>query len=61
MVARGFGGGNKQSNSKVSQYRFPLVWLGHGRKRSGSTTAPNPSVEGMAKRLRLLSTPHLER
>jgi hypothetical protein len=26
-----------------------------------STATPNPSVEGIAKRLRLLSTPHLER
>ena len=36
--------------------------LESGVQSSGSSTAtPNPSVEGMAKRLRLLSTPHLER
>jgi hypothetical protein len=33
--------------------RAPSVPFGNQR--------PNPSVEGMAKRLRLLSTPHLER
>ena len=31
------------------------------RSYCSSTATPNPSVEGMAKRLRLLSTPHLER
>ena len=31
------------------------------RSSGPSTATPNPSVEGMAKRLRLLSTPHLER
>jgi hypothetical protein len=32
-----------------------------GMRASVPTATPNPSVEGMAKRLRLLSTPHLER
>jgi hypothetical protein len=36
--------------------------LESGMQSSCSSTAtPNPSVEGMDKRLRLLSTPHLER
>ena len=40
----------------------PGLRLELGMQSSGSSTAtPNPSVEGMAKRLRLLSTPHLER
>jgi hypothetical protein len=50
-----------QSKAKVSRCSVSPVWLGHERKGGGSKTAPNPSVEGMAKRLRLLSTPHLER
>ena len=40
----------------------PGLRLELGVQSFGSSTAtPNPSVEGMAKRLRLLSTPHLER
>jgi hypothetical protein len=50
-----------QSKAKVSRCSVSPAWLGHERKGGGSKTAPNPSVEGMAKRLRLLSTPHLER
>ena len=61
VVARGSSGENKQSNAKVSQCSVSHAWLGRERKGGGSKTAPNPSVEGMAKRLRLLSTPHLER
>ena len=61
VVACGFGGKDRQSNAKVSQCSAFLAWLGRERKGGGSKTAPNPSVEGMAKRLRLLSTPHLER
>jgi hypothetical protein len=61
VVARGLGSVVGQSNTKMSRCRSHHVYLGHERKGSGSKTAPNPSVEGMAKRLRLLSTPHLER
>jgi hypothetical protein len=50
-----------QSKTKVSRCSLLPIWLGHERKGGGSKAAPNPSVEGMAKRLRLLSTPHLER
>jgi hypothetical protein len=50
-----------QSKAKVSRCSVSPVWLGRERTGGGSKTAPNPSVEGMAKRLRLLSTPHLER
>ena len=60
VVACGFGGKSKQSNAKVSRCSAFLAWLGRERTGGGSKTAPNPSVEGMAKRLRLLSTPHLE-
>ena len=61
VVACGFGGKSNQSNAKVLPCSAFLAWLGRERKGGGSKTAPNPSVEGMAKRLRLLSTPHLER
>jgi hypothetical protein len=60
-VACGPVGRTMQSKAKVSRCSVSSVWLGHERKGGGSKTAPNPSVEGMAKRLRLLSTPHLER
>ena len=61
VVACGSGGKTRQSSAKVSQCRAFAAWLGPERTGSGSKTAPNPSVEGMAKRLRLLPTPHLER
>jgi hypothetical protein len=61
VVACGPGGRTMQSKTKVSRCSVLPIWLGRERKGGGSKTAPNPSVEGMAKRLRLLSTPHLER
>jgi hypothetical protein len=61
VVACKPGGRTMQSKTKVSRCSVSPVWLGRERKGGGSQTAPNPSVEGMAKRLRLLSTPHLER
>ena len=49
--------------TRKSSVVFPLgLRLELGVQSFGSSTAtPNPSVEGMAKRLRLLSAPHLER
>jgi hypothetical protein len=61
VVACGPVSRTMQSKTKVSRCSVLPIWLGHERKGGGSKTAPNPSVEGMAKRLRLLSTPHLER
>jgi hypothetical protein len=61
VVACSPGGQTIQSKAKVSRCSVLPLWLGRERKGGGSKTAPNPSVEGMAKRLRLLSTPHLER
>jgi hypothetical protein len=61
VVACSPGGRTMQSKTKVSRCSVLPIWLGPERKGGGSKTAPNPSVEGMAKRLRLLSTPHLER
>jgi hypothetical protein len=52
---------NWQSDTKVSRLSCISVWLGHERKSSNSTTPPNPSIEGMPKRLRLLCTPHVKR
>jgi hypothetical protein len=53
--------GNWQSKPKVSRPSCISVRLGQGRKSGNATTPPNPSVKGMAKRLRLLPTPYLER
>jgi hypothetical protein len=61
VVACGPVSRTMQSKTKVSRCSVLPIWLGRERKGGGSKTAPNPSVEGMAKRLRLLSTPHLER
>jgi hypothetical protein len=61
VVACGPVSRTMQSKTKVSRCSVLPIWLGHERKGGGSKTAPNPSVEGMAKRLRLSSTPHLER
>jgi hypothetical protein len=61
VVACSPSGRTMQSKTKVSRCSLLPIWLGHERKGGSSKTAPNPSVEGMAKRLRLLSTPHLER
>jgi hypothetical protein len=61
VVACGPGDRTIQLKAKVSRCSLPPIWLGRERKGGGSKTAPNPSVEGMPKRLRLLSTPHLER
>jgi hypothetical protein len=52
---------NWQSNTKASRRSCVNVWFGKASKSSSSTTPPNPSVKGMAKRLRLLPTPYLER
>jgi hypothetical protein len=61
VAACGSGGAAMQSNAKMSQSSSSLVWLGRERKGGSPHTASNPSVEGTAKRLRLLSAPHLQR
>jgi hypothetical protein len=39
-----------------------LASFGHvNYKRAGAKATPNPSIEGMPKRLRLLCTPHVKR
>jgi hypothetical protein len=61
VVACKAGGRTMQSKAKVSRCSFSPIWLGRERKGGGSKTAPNPSIEGMPKRLRLLCTPHVKR
>jgi hypothetical protein len=61
VAACGAGGRTVQPNAKVSHRSVPLVRLGHERTGGSSKTAPNPSIEGMPKRLRLLCTPHVKR
>ena len=61
VAARGPGGPAVQPKAKVSRSRFPRVSPGRERKGGVSKTAPNPSIEGMPKRLRLSVTPHVKR
>jgi hypothetical protein len=61
VAACGSGGAAMQPKAKMSQCIAPFVWFGREQKGGSPNTAPNLSVEGMAKRLRLLPTPHLQR
>jgi hypothetical protein len=61
VPACGSGGAATQPKAKVSQCIAPFVWFDREQKGGSPNTAPNLSVEGMAKRLRLLPTPHLQR
>jgi hypothetical protein len=61
VVAPGYGGNSKQSNSKVSRCRLRSVSSAESARAAAPKTAPNPSIEGMPKRLRLLCTPHVKR
>jgi hypothetical protein len=61
VAACGSGGTAMQSKVKASQCIVPFVWFGREQKGGSPNTAPNLSVEGMAKRLRLLPAPHLQR
>jgi hypothetical protein len=57
----GSGGAAMQPKAKVSQCSAPFPWFGREQKGGSPNTAPNLSVEGTVKRLRLLSAPHLQR
>jgi hypothetical protein len=61
VAACGSGGAAMHPKAKVLQCIAPFVWFGREQKGGSPNTAPNLSVEGMAKRLRLLPTPHLQR
>ena len=44
-----------------NRYRHFVLAHKHGTHMSASQQTPNPSIEGMPKRLRLLCTPHVKR
>jgi hypothetical protein len=55
------GGEPKQMNATVRPFRSVLVGSVESRVAAAQATTPNPSIEGMPKRLRLLVTPHVKR
>ena len=61
LATRCRGSAMKQSNSKVLP-RLPAKFSSAASTRAAAPrTAPNPSIEGMPKRLRLSVTPHVKR
>jgi hypothetical protein len=55
------GGESKQVKTTMSPARSVPVGSGANSMAAAQTTTPNPSIEGMPKRLRLLCTPHVKR
>jgi hypothetical protein len=55
------GGDPKQLNAPVPPFRSVPVGSEKNRMAAAQATTPNPSIEGMPKRLRLLVTPHVKR
>ena len=52
---------SKQMRKQVSTCKSGSGDTGVGKMAAHQTTTPNPSIEGMPKRLRLLVTPHVKR
>ena len=55
------GGVSKQVKTKTSIVLSVSGGAVAGKMAAPQTTTPNPSIEGMPKRLRLLVTPHVKR
>jgi hypothetical protein len=55
------GGVSKQMKTKVATCISALGRKIAGKMAANQTTTPNPSIEGMPKRLRLSVTPHVKR
>ena len=55
------GGEPKQMKATVPPFRSVPVGSAESTMVATQTTTPNPSIEGMPKRLRLLVTPHVKR
>ena len=55
------GGVSKQMKTKTSVILSVSGGTVAGKMAAHQTTTPNPSIEGMPKRLRLLVTPHVKR
>ena len=55
------GGEPKQMKATVPTFRSVPVGSVKNSMAAAHATTPNPSIEGMPKRLRLLVTPHVKR
>jgi hypothetical protein len=55
------GGESKQMQATIPLFRLGSVGLEANTTAAVQTATPNPSIEGMPKRLRLLGTPHVKR
>jgi hypothetical protein len=55
------GGESKQMQATIPLFRLVLVGSETNSTAAVQTATPNPSIEGMPKRLRLLCTPHVKR
>jgi hypothetical protein len=55
------GGEPNQTKATVPPFRSVPVGSVKSRMAAAQATTPNPSIEGMPKRLRLLVTPHVKR
>jgi hypothetical protein len=55
------GGESKQMQATIPRFRLGSIGLETNTTAAVQTATPNPSIEGMPKRLRLLCTPHVKR
>jgi hypothetical protein len=55
------GGESKQMQSTIPRLRSVPIGSEANTTAAAQTATPNPSIEGMPKRLRLLCTPHVKR
>jgi hypothetical protein len=55
------GGESKQMQATISPFRLGSIGSETNTVAAAHTATPNPSIEGMPKRLRLLCTPHVKR
>jgi hypothetical protein len=55
------GGESKQMQATIPPFRSRPIGSELNTMAAAQTTTPNPSIEGMPKRLRLLVTPHVKR
>jgi hypothetical protein len=55
------GGESKQMQATIPRFRSVPIGSEANTTAAAQTATPNPSIEGMPKRLRLLCTPHVKR
>ena len=61
VVAVSAGGESKQMQATIPPFRLGSTGLETNTMAAAQTATPNPSIEGMPKRLRLSCTPHVKR